>query len=167
MLGWLFFIDMLRETVVDLWPPGRFDLSVPVMMRTLKLLRSDNVILRCLVSNSYRGALDQGLQEPSLDAPLRVGKQNWNQQAVDAAWQPPSYTPERASAVYAASKIEGERALWRFMEAQRPYIVANAVLPNVDFGRVLSSPGVTGNAVPQVLHGQIPTNIGPRESRAI
>lgn len=104
---------------------------------------------------------------PGLDAPLRVGKQDWNQEAVDAARQPPSYTPERASAVYAASRAEGGRALWRFMEAQQPHFVANTFLPNVNFGRVLSSPGVTGDAVRQVLHGRIPSNIGPRESSAM
>lgn len=71
-----------------------------------------------------------------------------------------------ASAVYVTSKTGGERALWRFMEEQRPHFVANTILPNVNLGRILASPGVTGAAVPQVVQGQIPSNIGPRESRA-
>ena len=53
------------------------------------------------------------------------------------------------------------------MEEHRPHFLTNAILPNVNMGCVLSSPDVTGAAVPDVLHGRIPSNVGPRESRAI
>lgn len=73
----------------------------------------------------------EGAFDEAMNAPLRVGKEDWNQQSVDIAWQPPPYTSDGASAVYAASKTEGERALWRLLEEQRPHFVANAILPNV------------------------------------
>lgn len=41
--------------------------------------------------------------------------------------------------------------------------MVNAILPNVNMGRVLASPGVTGNAVVRALNGEIPSNIGPRK----
>jgi nucleoside-diphosphate-sugar epimerase len=101
---------------------------------------------------------------PSLDAPLSVDKGTWNHACIKAAWAPPPYTPDRVTAVYAASKAEGELALWEFMRTEKPQFVANAILPNVNMGRILSSPGVTGDAVRQVADGKIPTNIPPRES---
>lgn len=49
--------------------------------------------------------------------------------------------------VYAASKTEGERALWKFVKTEKPAFVANAVLPNFNVGRVVGSAGATGRYV--------------------
>lgn len=56
---------------------------------------------------------------------------------VKEAWAPPPIEPERAWAVYGASKTEGERAVWDFVKKEKPHFVANAVLPNCNFGRAL------------------------------
>lgn len=39
--------------------------------------------------------------------------------------------------MYGASKTEGERAVWKFVQEQKPAFVANAVLPNCNFGKIL------------------------------
>lgn len=50
----------------------------------------------------------------------------WNEDAVKAAWAPPPYEQDRLMAVYAASKVEGEKACWRFMEENKPHFTFNA-----------------------------------------
>jgi len=92
---------------------------------------------------------------PHANVAKQVTADSWNSEAVDAAWAPPPYTPERAFMVYGASKVEGERALWKFVQDHKPHFVANAVLPNFNMGKVLDSTGATGAAVPKLLSGEI------------
>lgn len=63
---------------------------------------------------------------------------DWNDSAVEKAWAPPPYEPERSLAVYAASKTQAERAMWAFMREKKPGFVLNAVLPDVNMGTILS-----------------------------
>lgn len=79
---------------------------------------------------------------------------SWDDEAVDAAKNrkgqsigPASY----AFVVYAASKTEGERAMWNFVNKEKPSFVVNAVLPNFNTGRVLGSSGATGGFAIGVL----------------
>lgn len=45
------------------------------------------------------------------------------------------------TAVYSASKAESEKALWEFVEREKPGFRVNAVLPDANFGAVLSTEG--------------------------
>lgn len=137
------------------------EVVTPVVAGTKSILRSaikHSSVKRFVLTSSSCAVL-----LPKLNTTFTVGKEDWNQQAVDRAWEPPPYTPERASAVYAASKTEGEQALWQFVKEEKPHFVVNAILPNVNMGRIISTPGVTGVAVLQVAKGEIPSNIGPRK----
>lgn len=44
--------------------------------------------------------------------------------------------PERAWAVYGASKAQSEQAAWKFMDEKKPHFVFNSILPNANFGPV-------------------------------
>ena len=90
---------------------------------------------------------------PVLNKEITVGVNDWNQDALDAAWAPPPYTPERAFAVYAASKVAGEKAFWKFFEDKKPNFVGNAVLPNFNVGRILTNGGPTGGSVELLMKG--------------
>ncbi|KAK5942366.1 hypothetical protein PMZ80_004929 [Knufia obscura] len=86
---------------------------------------------------------------PRPNMEISVDANTWDDEAVEGAWERKgeSIGPNPYPfVVYAASKTEGERALWRFMERERPGFVCNAVLPNTNFGRVLrgGSSGATG-----------------------
>lgn len=132
----------------------------PVVAGTKSILRSatkHSSVKRFVLTSSSCAVL-----LPKLNTPLTVGKEDWNQEAIDKAWEPPPYTLKRAFSVYAASKTEGEKALWQFVKEEKPHFVVNVILPNVNMGKILSSPGVTGAAVLQVLKGEIPSNIGPQ-----
>lgn len=140
--------------------PDPNEVITPVITGVRSILRSANhpssSVKRFVLTSSSCAVLD-----PSLNVPLTVGKQTWNLKSIDRAWAPPPYLPDRAGAVYAASKTEGEKALWQFVKEEKPRFVVNAILPNVNMGRILSSPGVTGGAVIQVFKGEVP-GIGPR-----
>ncbi|KAH7050297.1 aldehyde reductase II [Macrophomina phaseolina] len=72
-----------------------------------------------------------------------VGSETWNESAVRQAWAPKPWEEGRTAKVYAASKCEAERAVWRWVEEREREredgvgFRVNAVLPNVNFGRVL------------------------------
>lgn len=87
---------------------------------------------------------------------ITVGVDDWCQEALNEAWKPPPYTPERAFYTYAASKVAGEKALWKFMKDERPAFVANAILPNFNVGAILTAGGPTGSSVESLLKGEVP-----------
>ncbi|EEU41260.1 uncharacterized protein NECHADRAFT_46394 [Fusarium vanettenii 77-13-4] len=71
---------------------------------------------------------------------LVITHDTWSEDAVELAWAPPPYAPERSLPVYAASKIEQERAIWKFYDEnkdKRPDMVVNTVLPNLNLGKSL------------------------------
>jgi hypothetical protein len=68
---------------------------------------------------------------------MTIDTNMWNNDDVERAWAPPPYEPERYMTVYGASKTVQEQAFWKFVKEQKPAFVANAVLPDVNFGKVL------------------------------
>lgn len=57
-----------------------------------------------------------------------VTEETWNEDAVREAWADPPYTPDRSHAVYSASKVLSEQAIWRYYDehaSERPDIVVN------------------------------------------
>lgn len=76
----------------------------------------------------------------------------WNEEAVRAAKKGEGVGSNPLPfVVYAASKTEGEKALWEFVSKEKPNFVANAILPNWNLGRVVGSAGATGMLVPEVF----------------
>lgn len=75
---------------------------------------------------------------PRPNTKFAINADTWNNETVEQAWAPPPYEPMRAWAVYGASKTQAEQAMWKFMEDKKPHFVANAVLPNANFGPILS-----------------------------
>lgn len=74
---------------------------------------------------------------PFADTPFHVTEDSWNDVAVEMAWSPPPYTPDRAMVTYSASKVAAERALWKFVDKENPHFRVNAVLPFTVFGALL------------------------------
>jgi nucleoside-diphosphate-sugar epimerase len=88
-----------------------------------------------------------------------IDSNSWNEEAIKDAWAPPPYPDDRKWAVYASSKAEAEKALWKFSAEQKPNFVVNAVLPNCNFGKILvkGQPVSTGRYPIELFKG----NIGP------
>ncbi|KPM41009.1 hypothetical protein AK830_g5538 [Neonectria ditissima] len=60
----------------------------------------------------------------------RVDRHTWNDVAIEAAWAPPPYDPSRAMLVYAASKVAGEKEVWKFVEENKPHYTVNVISPS-------------------------------------
>ncbi|KAK1572679.1 NAD dependent epimerase/dehydratase [Colletotrichum navitas] len=72
--------------------------------------------------------------------PHVITHDTWSADAVELAYAPPPYTPDRSIIVYSASKVESEKAVWDYHKEHRharPDLVVNTVLPNVNFGKCL------------------------------
>lgn len=54
---------------------------------------------------------------------------SWNDASVKAAWDDNTPQEQRGVAVYAASKTEGERQSWKWIEEHKPHFEFNTVLP--------------------------------------
>ncbi|RMD39702.1 hypothetical protein DV735_g5437, partial [Chaetothyriales sp. CBS 134920] len=109
-----------------------------------------------------------------LDKVYHIDSSSWNDAAVAtvAALQPPYLPdPKIAYTIYGASKTQAERAVWQFLadhaahappDSPLPFTV-NAVLPNLNTGRVLGPAGYTATIVPSILDGSFkPTFVSPQ-----
>jgi nucleoside-diphosphate-sugar epimerase len=59
---------------------------------------------------------------------VKVNEESWSEGAVEKAWADPPYTPERRGAVYAASKVQSEQAVWKYHKehrSEKPDLVVN------------------------------------------
>lgn len=75
------------------------------------------------------------------DTKIKFDKDTWNTETADKvrSMQPP-YRPEGFAEVYAASKMEAERAVWKFVEEEQPDFAVNTIIPDTNIGRVLIKP---------------------------
>ncbi|KAJ5781276.1 hypothetical protein N7457_006436 [Penicillium paradoxum] len=66
-----------------------------------------------------------------------VHEDTWNEEAVKGAWNPDTPKPVKGVFCYAASKIEAEKAAWKWVEKYQPDFQFNTVLPDFTVGRIL------------------------------
>lgn len=88
---------------------------------TLNLLNaasSHPKVLRFVLTSSCAAAATPGV-------PRTIDGDTWNKDACDTAWAPPPYEPERAFAVYAASKMESEWEAWKWHTERKPSFTLN------------------------------------------
>lgn len=79
---------------------------------------------------------------PGVEGQIR--RDSWNDAAVQAAWAPPPYEGSRALVTYIASKVEAEKAVWKFAKEQNPGFMVNVVSPFTTLGQALHSSHVRG-----------------------
>jgi nucleoside-diphosphate-sugar epimerase len=97
---------------------------------------------------------------------LHLDRSSWNDEAVKSAWEEP-HAKEKAYTVYAASKTEAERAMWKFSKEREPAFVVNSILPDTNFGRILNNRrGPTGKAIMGLYEkSNVPSYIPSRKSK--
>ena len=94
---------------------------------------------------------------PKPNVEFTISTDDWNDEDVEAAWKPPPYEMDRVWAVYGASKTQAEQEVWKFAKEHKPGFVLNTVLPNANFGEILSDqqPASTGGWVKKVYNGEL------------
>ncbi|ETN45808.1 uncharacterized protein HMPREF1541_09641 [Cyphellophora europaea CBS 101466] len=94
---------------------------------------------------------------PKPDTPFKIGKNTWNQDSVQKVQSmTPPFKAEGFYDVIAASKVQAEQAVWRFVEEEKPDFVVNTIVPNTNIGRVIVRPATSSaNFALAVLNGSI------------
>ena len=83
----------------------------------------------------YTSSAAAVLPAPNLE--FHCDETSWNDTAVQLAWVPPPYDA-RAIITYMTSKVEAEKAVWKFAKETNLNFTVNTVLPFTTFGKVLS-----------------------------
>lgn len=175
--------DYTSIIVPDLSEAGAFDEAVRgvdgiIHVATTTSFDPDpNKVIPITIAGAT-GILKSALKEPTVKSFVYTGTipismnpdphyvlnaSSWADDAVEQAWAPPPYTPERGFAVYKASKDLAERAIWEFVKTEKPHFLVNSVLPTTVFGRIVSSPSITGQWPIEVMRGTLPPGSGIRE----
>lgn len=86
-----------------------------------------------------------------------VDRNTWNDAAVQLAWSPPPYDPSHGLFVYMASKVEAEKAVWKFIDEKKPHFAVNSVCPSTIMGEPLNKNHIKSRhfGVKQLLDGNV------------
>ncbi|KAJ5652994.1 hypothetical protein N7507_010420, partial [Penicillium longicatenatum] len=92
-----------------------------------------------------------------------ISAKSWNDEAVHTAHQTAGDSPEKSFLVYSASKVQAERAVWKFTQENKPHFTVNYVQPATSFGRILGPAGQSGKFITDlVLQRAVPTHMPPQ-----
>ena len=142
-------LDSQPSAVIHTAMPMSFDADpnkviTPTVQTMSSLLRAAARVpsVKRFVYTSSIGAA----YSPRTGIPATLTKDSWNDAAVEAAWAPPPYTPERGGKVYAAAKVAAERAMFQFVEETNPGFTVTSVAPFFILGPVLHKRHLEGSA---------------------
>ena len=140
--------DGVAHVASDLsFDPDPNQIITPMLDGVRNILQSaarEPSIKRFVITSSSIAALT-----PQPGKEIEINSTTWNDSSIEQAWRPPPYEQERMWDVYAASKTQCERELWKFAQEQQPSFVLNAVLPDFIVGPIFHAkqPGSTGRWV--------------------
>ena len=106
--------------------------SVEGLRSILKAAAAESSIKRFVLTSS-----SVAVSLPIMETEFSFDSNAWNEPAIKQAYAPPPHPDTQAYAVYAASKALAEKAMWEFVEKEKPSFIANAVLPNFTIGPTL------------------------------
>lgn len=67
-----------------------------------------------------------------------ISTDHWNSEIVAKAWAPEPYNNGPPLFVYGATKSQAEQVIWQFVCEEKPSLIINAVLPNLNLGTLMS-----------------------------
>ncbi|KAL7935659.1 hypothetical protein V8C35DRAFT_321262 [Trichoderma chlorosporum] len=111
---------------------------------TVSLLRAaaaEPTVKRVVFTSSAGAAV-----MPLNGAAGHIGRDSWNDMAVQAAWAPPPYDATHGMVTYMASKVKAEKAVWKFIQDEKPNFVLNVVSPFTTIGAMLHPIHARGTA---------------------
>lgn len=77
---------------------------------------------------------------PTPNTKYHLDQKTWNDISSKEAWKTEGFDPAmRPVHIYSASKVEAERAAWKFIEIEKPQFVLNTVCPNFNIGEILDN----------------------------
>lgn len=141
-------------SVTNLSPDPTMVIAPTVAMATavLKAAKKAGVCKRFVFTSS-----SSTVWMPTPDTKFRLDKDTWNTATLaKVRSMTPPYRPGGFGDVYAASKIEAEKAVWKFVVEEVPDFVVNTIIPNSNIGRILLKPATSSaNFALLILNGGI------------
>jgi nucleoside-diphosphate-sugar epimerase len=156
-------------SVPDLGAPGAYNEAtkgVSAILHTAYVTRivpDPNEVITPTIAG-VRSIMDAASREPSVReviftssasaaSPLgqeidngTIGRDSWNDAAVEAAWAPPPYGMSHAMANYPASKVAGEKEVWKTVGEMDLHFTVNVVSPAGIVGEPLNGKHIDGQA---------------------
>ncbi|KAM5354656.1 hypothetical protein ACJ41O_001303 [Fusarium nematophilum] len=123
-------------TSLDFNPHNVIPVAIAGAINALKAAYAEPSVKRFVLTSSSAATVISAVDKPG----ITITAETWNEDAVKAAWAEPPYTPERIGPVYAASKTQAEQEVWKYYrehQSERPDLVVNTVLPNMNYGKVV------------------------------
>jgi nucleoside-diphosphate-sugar epimerase len=121
--------------------------SVKGTLNILKAATTEPKVKSLVVTSSSTAALI-----PVPNEKLTVTKDTWNEKVLETIRTNPSPSPYE---VYAASKTEAEKALWKAVKETNPPFQVATVLPNANFGhRIRATGNSTGDWLLDTYNGK-------------
>ncbi|TVY45187.1 NAD-dependent epimerase/dehydratase [Lachnellula occidentalis] len=124
--------------------------TVACTMSALEAAMKEPSVQQFVYTSSKGAALT-----PSIGNDTNVGRDTWNDQAVQLAWAPAPYEPSRGMAVYFASKVAAEKEVWKFTTERKPHFTVNVVSPACIIGEPLNKkqPSFSAGWIPELYEG--------------
>lgn len=155
------------SAIAHIATPNNFDpdpskvilVTVGAATSILKAAITEPSVMRFVYTSSVAAA---ATQRPGNQT--HVGRDTWNDWAIQIADAPPPYEASRGPAVYSAAKAKAEKAVWNFLEEEKPPFAINVISPFATIGPVLhlNQPGATSSWIKELLKGDLSsTNLVP------
>ncbi|QKX61985.1 uncharacterized protein TRUGW13939_09141 [Talaromyces rugulosus] len=139
------FIHVASDVSFDTDPNQVIPVVINLTTNALNAAAQEASVKRFVLTSSSSAAL-----WPTADNEgLVVDENSWNETAVKAAWDPNTPEGEKPLNVYGASKTEGERTAWKWVQENKPGFVFNSVLPNFNTGPTLH-PEIGGSTMSMI-----------------
>ena len=132
-------IHLATVVTLDPDPNNVIPQTVAATTSLLKAALDEPSIKRFVYTTSYSAAA-----MPLERKDIVVGKDTWNDLAVQLAWKQP-YEPNNGLMVYMASKVAAEKELWNFVKENKPHFSVNAVSPSAVIGQPITRQHAVSN----------------------
>ncbi|KAI4859912.1 aldehyde reductase [Hypoxylon rubiginosum] len=111
-------------------PHTTIPLIVDSTLRVLEAAAKEPGMKRVVLTSSSGSCV-----VPTPNKVFTIDSNMWNEDAVKAAYGPPSDNIfQQLGTVYAASKTKGEQAAWQWMREHKPPFALNTIIPNANLG---------------------------------
>ena len=126
---------VMHIATINTLDPDPSQVVVPSVAAILSLLQAaarEPTVQRFVFTAS---SFDAAFPAPNVD--LEISRDTWNDLVVQMSSSPPPYDERRGLMTYMASKVEAHKALWRFIESEKPKFVTNSVGVYLAAGQIL------------------------------
>jgi nucleoside-diphosphate-sugar epimerase len=133
-LGAAVVVYVSTPNLFDPEPTNVVDPVVKGTINTLKAAAQAGVVRYVYLSSS------KAVEAVVYNVPHKLSVDTYNHEDIRKTREEPTVsTAQRALTVYGASRAAGELAFWSWVKDNHPPFVANCVVPDGNFGRVLNA----------------------------